>query len=110
MVKFITLLYGKPGVSNEEFRKHWLEVHGPLVAKSKLPFGIVKYKQDHLIKLPGFTYHHDNLLGIAELWHDTLESHNRMVNDQEVFKAMREDVQLFSNEDDFYMVDEKIIV
>jgi uncharacterized protein (TIGR02118 family) len=110
MVKFITLLYGNPGLSEEQFRKHWLEIHGPLVAKYKLHFGIVKYTQDHLIKLPGFTYHHDNLLGIAELWHDSLESHNKMVNDQEFFKAMMEDAKLFSGEDDFYMVDEKIII
>ena len=51
MIKSVGLIFQKPGISDEEFRKHWRQIHAPLVAK--LPFGVVKYKQDHLARIPG---------------------------------------------------------
>ena len=77
MIKFLAILYKKPGISDEEFFKHWREIHAPLVAK--LPFGVVKYKQDHLVKIPGIKYEDKDLLGIAEVWHDSIESFEKFV-------------------------------
>jgi len=48
MVKLICFLKRKPGLSREEFRHHWLNAHGPLVAGTPA-FGryIVRYEQNH---------------------------------------------------------------
>lgn len=32
MIHLIAFVKAKPGMSREDFRKHWAEVHGPLVA------------------------------------------------------------------------------
>jgi hypothetical protein len=47
MIKVIARIFKKPGMSNEEFNKYWLEVHGPLTVKA-IP-GLKKYNQNHLI-------------------------------------------------------------
>ena len=33
MIKSLSLLTRKPGMTHEQFVKHWLEVHGPLARK-----------------------------------------------------------------------------
>ena len=95
MIKFMGLLYKKPGISDEEFRKHWKEIHAPLVVK--LPFGLVKYKQNHLLRLPGVKYEDDGLLGIVEAWHDSLESHEKFA----AWRKTKEAEQFLKDEDLF---------
>ena len=56
MLKFIVVLYKRPGMSGEEFRRHLQDVHGPLARN--LP-GLRKYVQNHVCadpkrKLPGW--------------------------------------------------------
>lgn len=43
MLKFMVVVYKRPGMSSEEFRRHFKEVHGPLA--QKLP-GLRKYWQN----------------------------------------------------------------
>jgi uncharacterized protein (TIGR02118 family) len=43
MLKFMVVIYRRPGMSSEEFRCHLTEVHGPLARK--LP-GLRKYVQN----------------------------------------------------------------
>ena len=61
MIKTLTFLKRKPGLSKEEFLRHWLEIHGPLGARV-VP-GLKKYVQCHPV--PGFDSEID---GIVELW------------------------------------------
>lgn len=49
MLKFIVVLYRRPGLTRAEFRRHLAEVHAPL-AKS-LP-GLKKYLQNHVCDDP----------------------------------------------------------
>lgn len=44
MLKFMVVLYKRPGMSSEEFRRHLTEVHGSLARK--LP-GLRKYVQNY---------------------------------------------------------------
>lgn len=63
MLKFIVVLYRRPGLTQAEFRRHLENVHGPLALK--LP-GLQKYTQnfasdDPTRKRPGWD-------AIVELW------------------------------------------
>ncbi len=65
MVKLISLVYRKKGLSDSEFYGYWREKHGPLVA-SLIPFAR-RYVQNHPIEWTGLTYDAD---GIVEMWFD----------------------------------------
>jgi len=71
MVKLISLVYRKRGVSDADFYGYWRDTHGPLVART-IPFA-KRYVQNHPLQWPGFTYDAD---GIVEMWFDT-EDHVR---------------------------------
>ena len=45
MIKRISLLTRKPGLSRAEFNDYWLNVHGPMVAR--LP-NVIRYVQNHI--------------------------------------------------------------
>jgi uncharacterized protein (TIGR02118 family) len=62
MTKVIVLLRKKDGLSPDDFRRHWLEVHGPIA--QRLP-GLKHYVQNHAA---GDDPAYD---GIAELWFDS---------------------------------------
>ncbi len=70
MIKVLSLLTRKDGLTHEQFVKHWLEVHGPLALA--VP-GIRRYVQSHITgtrtraDIPETEVAID---GIAELWYD----------------------------------------
>lgn len=48
MIKLIACLRRRPGLSPEEFRRHWLQVHGPLIRSlPEMTRHIVRYVQMH---------------------------------------------------------------
>ena len=69
MIKVITLVKKKEGISREDFYKYWKDVHGPLVARH-IP-GLRKYIQNHFVEVPGYEYEGD---GIIETWYDNVAS------------------------------------
>ena len=70
MIKVLSLLTRKPGLSHEEFVRHWREIHGPLA--HGIP-GLRRYVQSHITgtrtraDIPEADVEID---GIAELWYD----------------------------------------
>ncbi|MFN8558438.1 MAG: EthD domain-containing protein [Dehalococcoidia bacterium] len=74
MIKVVVCAARKPGLSVEEFQRHWRERHGPLVAR--IP-GVRRYVQSH--PLPE-SYDGPNpppYDGLAEIWWDDLEARAR---------------------------------
>ena len=67
MIKSLTFLKKKPGLSKVEFLRYWKEKHGPLAARV-VP-GLRKYVQCHPV--PGFE---SDIDGIVELWWDSPEA------------------------------------
>jgi uncharacterized protein (TIGR02118 family) len=107
MIKCIGLIRRKPGVSQEEFFRHWRDDHGPLAMK--IPeFGghIRKYVQIHKINTPAQNeeerYNQASLPmdydGAVELWFDTMEDMEkafRALSDPVACKELRTDEDTF---------------
>src|SRR5437016_11954963 len=80
MVKFVMVIRRRADVAPEEFRRYWLEEHGPLARGLLEPLTLRRYVQVHTLDTPlnsllaasrGTTEAFD---GIAELWFDSLEA------------------------------------
>ena len=75
MLKSFALLPKKPGISDEQFHRHWREVHAPLALR--IP-SLRRYVQSHRLpqQIPGFST--TPYEGIAEVWFDDLETTLRL--------------------------------
>lgn len=70
----------KPGLTREEFSRHWQEVHGPLIADNPVMSTYVRrYVQHHCV--PGSGWPNVGELdydGFSETWFDSLEARKEM--------------------------------
>ena len=66
MMKLVYCIRRKQGLSPDEFRRYWAEVHGPIGAR--IP-GLRKLVQSHAIRVSGDDRPSD-FDGMAELWFD----------------------------------------
>lgn len=92
MVKTIALLKRKSGLSTEEFRKHYEEVHVPL-AKRTFPF-MRKYVRRYVTKAPFSPSGEEPLFDcITEEWFDDMEAFRIMLDiyQTETGRPIRED-------------------
>src|SRR5438477_10500653 len=72
MIKSISLLTRKAGLSHEEFVKHWLEVHAPLAHAVPVPR---RYVQSHIVgerTRPDIPTTNAEAEGVAETRYDDL--------------------------------------
>ena len=86
MIKLITLLKRKPGTSVQGFQEHWLNVHGPLVARAP---GLKRYVQSHAL-IQG--YRKGDLLfdGIDERWFQSPQTMQAFCQSPEAKAAVRD--------------------
>ena len=109
MIKSISLLSRKDGLTHEQFMKHWVEIHAPLALK--VP-GIRRYVQSHIVDerrrgdIPPIGVAVD---GVAELWYDDREAMARAVATPEM-KALHADGALFIGRIKTFIVEEKAII
>jgi len=92
MVKAIALLKRKPGLSLEQFREHYEEVHAPL-AKKLFPF-IRKYVRHYVIAAPFASAGREPKFDcITEEWFDDMEAFQSMMDiyNGETGRPIRED-------------------
>jgi uncharacterized protein (TIGR02118 family) len=71
MIKAFALLPKKPGISDEQFHRHWREVHAPLARR--IP-SLKRYVQSHRLpqQIPGFAA--PPYEGVAEVWFESLDA------------------------------------
>ena len=109
MIKSISLLTRKEGLSHEEFVKHWVEIHAPLAyAVPRLR----RYVQSHIVaerKRPDIVTHDIDIDGIAELWYDNLEDMT-FANASPEAKRLHDDGATFIGRIKTYTIEEKVIV
>ena len=91
MVKRFVILRRKPGMSRQQFRDHWRNVHGPLIAK--LP-GLIKYVQYH-VRSELLDEEDDPIDGIAELWFASEEAQKQAYATPEYEAVVRDEPHLF---------------
>jgi uncharacterized protein (TIGR02118 family) len=92
MVKAIALLKRKPGLSLEQFRKHYEEVHAPL-AKRLFPF-MRKYVRKYVTATPFSPAGTEPKFDcITEEWFDSMEAFQTMMDiyASETGRPIRED-------------------
>lgn len=94
MIKLVSLVYRKKGLSNLEFLSYWKDKHGPLVARMA-PF-LRRYVQNHPLDWPGLSYDAD---GIIEMWFDTEDDARRYLEWRNTAEAyeLREDEDRFQD-------------
>jgi len=79
MIKFVYCVTRKADISQEEFNRHWLENHGPLVRSLAETLNAKRYVQSHTL-----TTEWDDMIrqsraqgppydGITEVWWDKIE-------------------------------------
>jgi uncharacterized protein (TIGR02118 family) len=86
MIKLITLLKRKPGISVQAFQEHWLNIHGPLVAKAP---GLTRYVQSHAL-IQGYAKGDLLFDGIEERWFDALQVMQAFCKSPEAETAVRD--------------------
>jgi len=91
LVKTMFQLKRKPGMSLADFRKYWLDVHGPIVCK--LP-GLRRYVQCHLIDA-AYNYAEPKWDGVAQLWVDDVAALQKMVTAREFTEGSWPDAAKF---------------
>ncbi len=111
MIKAISLLSRKNGLTHEQFVKHWLEIHAPLAHAVS---GIRRYVQSHILDerkradIAPLGVDAD-IDGIAELWYDDRESMARALSTPEA-KTLHADGATFIGQIKTFIVEEKTIL
>ncbi|HTK34045.1 MAG TPA: EthD domain-containing protein [Caulobacteraceae bacterium] len=108
MIKIISLLRRKDGMTHEAFVRHWEHVHAPMLRN--LP-EVRRYVQSHIVtERPTPLGAIDGEIdGIVELWFDDLEAFERSWRSP-ANKAVVEDSHTFIGAIKSFIVDEKTII
>jgi uncharacterized protein (TIGR02118 family) len=109
MIKSISMLVRREGLSHAQFVKHWVETHAPLA--HAVP-GLRCYVQSHIVEertRPDIPAMPGEVDGIAELWFDDRESMARAMSTPEA-KALHADGALFIGRIKSFTVEEKVII
>ncbi len=109
MIKVLSLLNRKDGLSHEEFVKYWMETHGPLA--HGVP-GLRRYVQSHITgtrgraDIPQIDMEID---GIAELWYDDAEAMRRSVESPEAKRLYADGARFIGRIKTFIIEEHEII-
>jgi uncharacterized protein (TIGR02118 family) len=109
MIKSLSLLTRKDGMTHEQFMKHWVEVHAPLA--HAVP-GLRRYVQSHIVEertRPDIPTTPVAVDGIAELWFDDRDAMARALATPEA-KALHADGALFIGRIKTFTVEEKVVI
>ena len=109
MIKSLSLLVRKDGMTHEQFMKHWVEIHGPLALK--VP-GLRRYVQSHIRderRRPDISAIGVEVDGIAETWYDDVEAMTRAAATPEM-KALHADGALFIGRIQSFITHEHVVI
>jgi uncharacterized protein (TIGR02118 family) len=109
VIRSVSLLTRKDGMTYEEFIRHWVEVHAPLA--HAVP-GLKRYVQLHIVeerRRPDIPAIEAEIDGIAELWYNDRDAMMRALASPEA-KALLEDGARFIGRIKTFTVEEHVIV
>jgi len=108
MVKAIALIKRKSGLSREDFRQHYEEVHAPLILKHSV--GLKKYVRNHIIVPVGAE--EPDFDCITELWYDSVGDYKASIAvwSTKAGQVIRNDEDSFLDRSKlaFFLVEEKV--
>lgn len=112
MVKVMACLKRRSGMSSEEFRRYWRDVHGPLVRSvPEFTRHVRRYVQSHAVSdhVPGVPTAPSPFDGVAELWFDSLEDAARAYAEPRFHEILLPDgLKFFDPEGCVFLVAEEI--
>ncbi|MDP6708148.1 MAG: EthD family reductase [Alphaproteobacteria bacterium] len=109
MIKRISMLTRKPGMSREEFNDYWLKVHGPFV--EKLP-GVIRYIQNHIVD---DAHRHDlpsggqAVDGFVEFWFEDVRSMDAAFATPQAKEAFADGAKFIESVTTF-VIDEHVVI
>ena len=109
MIKSVSLLTRKAGLSHEEFVRHWLEVHAPLA--HAVP-GLRRYVRSHIVgerRRPDIPTTEVEVDGVAETWYHDLAAMEH-ANASPEAKVLHADGALFIGRIKSFITEEKVII
>ncbi len=86
MVKLLAFFKRKPGISVEQFQRHWRTTHADLVVRQR---GMRRYVQNHTLA-SGYRNGEPDYDGVAEAWFDSTQD-MRELAPSAAYRAVRED-------------------
>ena len=110
MIKRISLIAAKPGLSKEEFTRHWRDIHGPL----SLPVPkVVRYVQNHIVE-EGARHPHlppaaTRIDGIVEFWFESRADMEEAFASPQA-QALFADGALFIESVTSFIVEEHVVI
>ena len=109
MIKSIGLFKRKPGLSQEEFAKHYEEVHAPLALKYFSTL-FKRYVRNHVITPPGAEEPEFDC--VTEIWFESMEDMKTVADfwQSEAGEVIRRDEETFMDRDKLisFIVEEKV--
>ncbi len=108
MIKIISLLRRKDGMSHEQFVQHWAEVHGPLLQQNP---AVRRYVQSHIVSerpTPRGAIEGE-IDGIVELWFDDYEAFERSWKSP-INQLIIADSETFIGAMKSFIVEDKIVI
>ena len=108
MIKSLSLLARKAGMTHAQFVEHWVEIHAPLALKVT---GLRRYVQSHILEertRPDIPSMDGEIDGIAELWYDDRDAMLKALATPEA-KALYADGALFIGRIKSFTTEEKVI-
>ena len=109
MIKSLSLLTRKAGLTHEEFMRHWVEVHAPLA--HAVP-GVRRYVQSHILDertRPDIPTTAVAVDGVAELWFDDRDAMARSNASPEA-KRLHADGALFIGSIKSFVTEEFVVI
>jgi uncharacterized protein (TIGR02118 family) len=109
MIKSVSLLTRKEGLSHEEFVKHWVEIHAPL---AHVVPGLRRYVQSHIVgerRRPDIPTTDVEVDGVAETWYDDRAAMEQSNASPEA-KTLHADGALFIGRIKSFITEEKTII
>lgn len=88
MIKSFVLLPKKPGISDEQFHRHWREVHAPFALRIS---SLRRYVQSHRLPQPVSGFSSSPYEGVAEVWFDNLDATLRLRESPEYLEGAYRD-------------------
>ncbi len=112
MVKMFALLRRREGLSVEEFRAHWRDVHGPLIRDTpELARHIVRYEQ-HPRHRPDALSGTDGVDGVAVQWFESIDDFLGFISEPGYQELIAPDERRFLDTDsiEFLITEEPNVV